>query len=79
MNQSMFMCMGLCWASFQLGQHSEGPGKAGGGRRCTTKRGMAGRENCPALESDALKVPCAKHEVTGRIWGMGKDAEKHIG
>lgn len=70
MNQSMFMCTGLCWDSFQLGQHSRGPGKAGGDRQCSTKQGMAGRENCP--ESDALQVPCAQH-VTGRIWGRGKD------
>ncbi|KAK4826160.1 hypothetical protein QYF61_005733 [Mycteria americana] len=37
---------------------------------------MVGRESCLALESDALKVPCAEHDGTGRIWGMRKVAKE---
>lgn len=57
-SQGMLLGMGLCWGSFQPGQHCRGLGEAGSDRPCTTQ-GMAGRDTAQPWK--AVFSKCAKH------------------
>lgn len=58
----MLMCSGWCWDNFQVGQNSEGQGKAGGNDWHATKQ-----DNVITLSAWVWKLMVSKFLVLGML------------